>query len=64
MADQSEKRQSNGIRAFMERLQLMEHCWRIWMDSVGAIVDGELNKKGDPSRGARYNFIENYINWV
>ncbi len=32
--------------------------------AAGAIVDGELKKQGDPSRGARYNSIENYIHWI
>lgn len=32
--------------------------------AIGMIVDGETVVEGDAGRGARYNSINNYVNWV
>lgn len=32
--------------------------------AIGMIVDGETIIEGDAGRGARYNSINNYINWA
>ena len=32
--------------------------------AIGAILDGEAVVEADMSRGARYNSLKNYINWL
>lgn len=32
--------------------------------AVGAILDGKSIVKGNPGRGARYNSLVNYVNWI
>lgn len=32
--------------------------------AIGVIVDGQTVKKGNPERGARYNSLTNYVQWL